>query len=169
MVIYHKHHLKPRHLGGTNDPSNLLEVTVYDHATIHLAHWIAYGRWQDKIAWKSLSYQITDGMRQASIEYHKAKVADGTHHLLGIRGKEVQRKRVANGTHPFLGGKIQQKTQNRLVENGTHHLLGPEANRRKIEKGIHPSQKIRTCLYCGKQGKSPGMFRRHFDNCKHKK
>ncbi len=54
----HKHHLKPRHLGGTNDPSNLIEVTIKEHATIHFARWIAYGNWQDEIAWKTLDGQI---------------------------------------------------------------------------------------------------------------
>ncbi len=51
----HTHHLKPRHLGGTDDPVNLLEVTVEEHALIHFAHWIAYGRWQDKAAYIGLS------------------------------------------------------------------------------------------------------------------
>jgi hypothetical protein len=54
----HKHHLKPRHLGGTNDPSNLLEVTVDEHALIHEARWYAYHQWQDYVAWKALSGQI---------------------------------------------------------------------------------------------------------------
>jgi len=34
--------------------------------------------------------------------------------------------------------------------------------------GHTQSQKIHTCPYCGKEGKSNGMYRHHFDNCKNK-
>tara|TARA_Y100000310_G_C20129437_1_gene555170 strand:+ start:33 stop:503 length:471 start_codon:yes stop_codon:yes gene_type:complete len=31
----HKHHIVPRYAGGTNDPSNLVELTIVEHANIH--------------------------------------------------------------------------------------------------------------------------------------
>lgn len=55
----HKHHITPRHLGGTDDPDNLVEVTVEEHAEIHRCLWVYGGRWQDRVAWQGLSKQIT--------------------------------------------------------------------------------------------------------------
>jgi len=58
-VIYkHKHHIIPKHLGGTDDPSNLVYLTISGHAAVHLYLYEEYDRWQDKLAWKALSGQI---------------------------------------------------------------------------------------------------------------
>ena len=55
----HKHHIIPVHVGGSNDPSNLVELTIDEHAEAHRKLYEQYGRWQDKIAWLGLSKQIT--------------------------------------------------------------------------------------------------------------
>jgi hypothetical protein len=34
-MIIHKHHIIPKHAGGTNDPSNLVELTIEQHAEAH--------------------------------------------------------------------------------------------------------------------------------------
>ena len=31
-IYHHKHHIVPKHLGGTDDPSNLVELTIEGHA-----------------------------------------------------------------------------------------------------------------------------------------
>ena len=58
MTIYHKHHIIPRHAGGTDDPSNIIELTVEEHAEAHRKLYEEHGRWQDKLAWLGLSGQI---------------------------------------------------------------------------------------------------------------
>lgn len=55
----HWHHIVPKHAGGSDDPSNLVQLTIEEHAEEHKKLWEQYGRWQDKIAWKTLSGQIT--------------------------------------------------------------------------------------------------------------
>lgn len=59
MNIYHKHHIIPKHIGGTDDPSNLIELTIEEHAEAHKELYEKYNRWQDYCAWQSLSGQIT--------------------------------------------------------------------------------------------------------------
>lgn len=59
MAIYHLHHVVPRHAGGTDDPSNLVRLTIEDHAKAHKILYEQHGRWQDEIAWKTLSGQIS--------------------------------------------------------------------------------------------------------------
>ena len=53
--IYHKHHIIPKHMGGTDDPSNLVELTVEEHAEAHRKLFEEHGRWQDELAWKGLA------------------------------------------------------------------------------------------------------------------
>lgn len=58
MSIYHKHHIVPRHMGGTDDPSNLIELTIEEHAEAHRKLFEQYGHWEDEFAWKGLSGMI---------------------------------------------------------------------------------------------------------------
>ena len=45
-------------MGGTDDPSNLVELTIEEHAEAHKKLYEEYGREEDKIAWMGLSGQI---------------------------------------------------------------------------------------------------------------
>ena len=55
--MIHKHHIIPKHAGGTDDPSNLVLLTVEDHAIAHKVLYGLYGRWQDKLAYEGLLKQ----------------------------------------------------------------------------------------------------------------
>lgn len=46
-------------MGGTDDPSNLIELTVEEHAEAHRKLYEEHGRWQDKVAWLGLMKLIT--------------------------------------------------------------------------------------------------------------
>ena len=63
-MITHKHHIVPRHAGGTDDKSNLVELTVEEHADAHRKLYEQYGRQGDYIAWKALSGQISGAEAQ---------------------------------------------------------------------------------------------------------
>lgn len=55
MAIYHKHHIIPRHMGGTDDPSNLIELTIEEHAEAHKLLWEKHHKNEDLLAWQGLS------------------------------------------------------------------------------------------------------------------
>lgn len=59
-LVKHKHHIIPRHMGGTDDPSNLIELTIEQHAQAHLDLYEEHGRWQDQLAYRMLSGSITN-------------------------------------------------------------------------------------------------------------
>lgn len=59
----HKHHIIPRHVGGTNDPSNLIELTIEEHSLAHKLLYEQHGRWQDRVAWLSLAGIMKDEER----------------------------------------------------------------------------------------------------------
>tara|TARA_B110000285_G_scaffold142092_1_gene158878 strand:- start:197 stop:715 length:519 start_codon:yes stop_codon:yes gene_type:complete len=54
----HKHHIIPKHAGGTDHPSNLIELTIPEHAEAHRVLYEKYGRWEDRLAWRGLSGMI---------------------------------------------------------------------------------------------------------------
>jgi hypothetical protein len=74
-MIKHKHHIIPKHIGGSDDPSNLIELTIEEHAEAHRKLFEEHGRWQDKLAWKSLSGQISGAeiARLKRIEVNRAR------------------------------------------------------------------------------------------------
>lgn len=55
----HKHHIIPRHMGGTNDLSNLIELSVADHAEAHRLLYENHGKYEDLYAYQALSGQIS--------------------------------------------------------------------------------------------------------------
>jgi len=54
----HKHHIIPKHMGGTDEPSNLVYLSVKDHAEAHRKLYLNHGKIEDYVAWKSLLKQI---------------------------------------------------------------------------------------------------------------
>ena len=49
------HHIIPKHMGGTNDPSNLIELTLEEHAEAHKILYELYGKKEDLAAYLGLS------------------------------------------------------------------------------------------------------------------
>jgi hypothetical protein len=58
-IYYHKHHIIPKHMGGTDEPENIVEITIEEHANIHKQLWEDLGHWQDEVAYRMLSGQIS--------------------------------------------------------------------------------------------------------------
>ena len=54
MKNTHTHHIIPKHMGGTDDPSNLVELPIEEHAEAHRKLYEKYGKWEDKLAYESL-------------------------------------------------------------------------------------------------------------------
>jgi len=58
MTFTHKHHIIPKHMGGTDDPSNIIELSVEDHTKAHLDLYEKYGNEYDRIAYESLMKRL---------------------------------------------------------------------------------------------------------------
>jgi len=50
----HIHHIIPKHMGGTDDPSNLIELSVEEHAEAHKKLYEEHGNEYDRIAYEAL-------------------------------------------------------------------------------------------------------------------
>jgi hypothetical protein len=75
MTLKHIHHIIPEYMGGTNDPSNLIELTVEEHAEAHRLLYEQHGNWQDYCAWQALSGRIgqEEALRMAQGMANKGK------------------------------------------------------------------------------------------------
>lgn len=110
-MTVHKHHIIPRHMGGSDDPSNLIELSIEDHARAHEKLFNEHGRWQDMIAWKALSGLVTmsEASRLARIEGCKlgGRITYEKHGLPHERMTEESAKRYIEGRK--LGALMQPK------------------------------------------------------------
>ena len=50
----HKHHITPKHMGGSDEFANIIELTIEEHAEAHRILFEKYGKIEDKIAWQGL-------------------------------------------------------------------------------------------------------------------
>jgi hypothetical protein len=54
-MIKHRHHIIPKHAGESNDSSNIVELSVADHAEAHRILFETFRRTEDLLAWKGLA------------------------------------------------------------------------------------------------------------------
>jgi hypothetical protein len=76
-MIKHKHHIIPKHAGGTDDPSNIVELTIEEHAEAHRLLYEQYGRWQDKVAWQGLLGLISH--EEILLEMYASRKGENNH------------------------------------------------------------------------------------------
>jgi hypothetical protein len=53
--LKHKHHIIPKHMGGSNDPENIAILSPEEHAEEHKKLYEKFGKIEDYLAWKGLS------------------------------------------------------------------------------------------------------------------
>ena len=116
----HKHHIIPKHMGGTDEPENLIELTIEEHAEAHRILYEKYGKIEDFWAWKGLSGQIgKDELLTEICKNNGKKVYDNKLGIFSmskeerlpfiIKGGKTSGKRNAESGHckdiAHLGGK----------------------------------------------------------------
>lgn len=129
----HIHHIIPRHMGGTDDPSNLVELTVADHAQAHKELYEKYGKKEDLCAYYMLSGRNQDP------EFVKARASLG--------GKGLAKKRWANNEE--WGFAVMDKEQLFEIQSANGKLQG----KRNAESGhMQRIQKMADASEAGKKG-----------------
>ena len=161
----HKHHIIPRHAGGTDDPSNLIELTVEEHAEAHRVLYEEHGREYDRIAWKTLSGQIKNadarilalkesakGNKWREGKYH----TDETKELIrqgGMGNTNKKKGKKANWTEEGMRSLVDYARQNFLTNN-------PMSNPESVEKVRQSAFNKKPCPHCG-QKMNAGNLKRH--------
>ena len=134
-VIYHRHHVVPRHASGTDDPSNMTcPLTIQEHAEHHRYRYEMTGDEYDRIAWLCLlgmiprqeairQIQIETGRRNGQAQLGRRKQSEETRRKIGeaLRG----RSRPNCGRPGKPGKPHTEETRRKISEAKRGKLRGP--------------------------------------------
>lgn len=73
-MFIHKHHIIPKHMGGSDDSSNLIELTVEEHAEAHLKLYNTYKKIEDWYAYLALSGQVSSDEARRQVCKERMKI-----------------------------------------------------------------------------------------------
>ena len=114
MTIYHWHHIVPKHAGGTDDPSNLVRLTVEEHAQAHLDLYEKNGDERDLLAYKFLLGQIDKQdlikvlQKLPKTDQHKKKISES------LKGER----------NPMYGKTTSQKQKDAVAKSASERFKG---------------------------------------------
>jgi hypothetical protein len=164
MTIYHKHHIIPRHVGGSDDPSNLILLSIEDHAEAHRKLYEEHGRWQDRVAWQFLSNQIS--CAEATKQAQSLSNIGKNNYMYGKTGELNPMYGKRGELSPHFGKKHSQETKDKISKalkgRSYEDLHGKEKaeeikNKFKKPKTEEHKQKLRkpkplvVCRLCDKR------------------
>jgi hypothetical protein len=118
----HKHHIIPRHMGGTDDPSNLVELTPEEHAEAHRKLYEEHGQWQDYVAWQGLA-------KLATKEEH-VKMLLSEAGKKGVRMRETNKGKKYNTDNVISSG-IRKGANNPAAKEFT--VVHPDGTQEKVK------------------------------------
>ena len=148
----HNHHILPKYMGGTDDASNLIELSIEEHAQAHLDLYEQHGRWQDRVAHQMLSGQISvaeaikDAQRLSNL---------GNKHFLGKTHTPETKKKISQtqkikmlGNKSALGHKKSDGCKKLLAQKARMYRWITDGNKAKqwlktedIPKGYRAGRK----------------------------
>lgn len=140
-IEMHKHHIIPRHMGGSNEPDNLTLLTIPEHADAHRILYETHGKIQDKIAWLMLSGKTDEGeilRKELARQKHKEYFDNPENYAKSVEhGKKIKKKQMENGGDTIETRKKRSENTKRLIKEGKIKTWGenisPERNRELYE------------------------------------
>ncbi len=148
--MYHTHHIIPKHMGGTDDPSNLVKVTIEEHAEMHKMLFEEHGKIEDYWAWKGLAGVIPkkELIKEMMIEASK-------------KGSKARNERYNND--PKWAEELRQKL--RKPKSTTENYLKPKTKEHAENISKAATQRPRKlCPKCN-QGYTNANYDKHFNSC----
>ena len=115
----HKHHIIPRHRGGSDDPSNLVEVTINQHIMFHWCEWNRTGSEMDEIAYRMLSGKDND-KEQARLDAIQAR--KGT----ALRSEQARQASLRRWKNEEERKRQSERTANTWKERRKKRRFSPE-------------------------------------------
>ncbi len=157
-------------MGGSDDSSNIEEITIEQHAEAHRLLYEKYGFWQDKIAYLGLSGRIgkEEIIRLVNSEAHKGKKpwlgrkhTDETKKKIGDahRGKVISdesRKKMSESKkglkNHFFGKEHTKESKKKMSENSKNPSKETREKISKSKKGMKMSEETKLKMSISRQG-----------------
>ena len=147
----HKHHIIPKHAGGTDDPSNIVELSVDDHAEAHRKLYEEYGKIQDKVAWFGLSKLASHAELMYMLHSERMKGKNNPMYGKPAPNKGIKRPGVGGRKKGTKWSELERKTQEQIRSKpGYYDYTKDQARRKKISeanKGRKGSSKGKVWSY----------------------
>ena len=124
----HKHHIIPKHIGGTDDPSNIIEVSVEEHAQLHLDLYLTYGRWQDWLAFHAIAGIIECEDVVAEALAMGGRMSGGNKHFTEETGRKISESKRGKPRSQAVKDAIRKYN----IENNTFQRAA-DANKKPLE------------------------------------
>lgn len=193
-----KHHVIPKSMGGSDDLSNIVELTPREH---FIAHWLLYRIYPNESSMIYAFWMMTNRFKNfSSIAYEESKIAHSNNHK-GFKHssetkKRISKKRKEQG-NKWKGKKHNVKSKLKMSESAKNKNMSEDAkilrNKKMSESalGVKKSKEHRknialakvgvnnpmygkkakqvTCPHCNKTLGVNMAARYHFDNCKLKR
>ena len=179
-----KHHIVPKSLGGTNEPSNLVKLSAREHFICHLLLPKMVIGYQRQLMQSALGFMVRSSdsrikrySPRSSILYSNARQSCITNHSDETKSKisktllqyyenyperkEIIAKRMSLA-HKGVPKSAITRSKMSIAQKG---LPKSDEQKRKLSKAAM-NQPVKTCPHCGFSGTSTIIYRWHFDRCK---
>jgi len=145
MTIYHNHHIVPKHVGGTDHPSNIIRLTAEEHSLIHLELYEKFGRDEDRWAYVVLSVRKDIDMSgensprwgRKHSEKTKKKMSMAKIGKLGKKHSEESKQKMSAArkgeNNPMWGMKHSEETKKKISETNKGKKHSEETKRKMSE------------------------------------
>jgi hypothetical protein len=147
---FHRHHIIPKHRGGTDDDSNIVYLTPEDHAKAHLELYEKYGHYEDAQAYNTLRRhwlegRTLDGYKQ-SAEHIRKRIGNIDYDAVSrkLKGRVSPTKGLKFGTPS-------EETRRKISESNRGQKRSLECRKKISESrlGKPPSTKMHIyCIFC---------------------
>lgn len=129
----HWHHINPRHNGGGDEPENLAQLSVPEHAKAHWELYEKFGRWQDKQA--ALWLEGQNSSAEFIAERNKQNRAKAPH-----RSEETKKKTSETLKRKFAEGTFRPGCSH-APKTKEHNRKNSEATKAKWDSGTRKKVK----------------------------
>ena len=116
---FHKHHIIPKHLGGTDDPSNLVMLHPYDHAIAHFVRWKMFKTDGDAWAFNRLKAWLDNGALTVKGMRHP----DHVKKIIGYHSANRKRNPHSEDTKAKISAAKKGKPSNRKGAKHTEEAI----------------------------------------------
>jgi hypothetical protein len=166
-----RHHIIPKSMGGDNSDDNLVWLTAQEHLDAHILLTNMMG---DRESERKMLASAVRMLNPQSRSQQRIFVStyDDIRKAAAVAHGELMRERQKGSKNSFFNKKHSTESKQKISEGGRGMKRSPETKKNLSNSKMgdkNPARKIMTCPHCNLEGRSGGMLRWHFENCKQKK